>query len=94
MKLAIFQRSTSETRPDAHVIAVRPLVTDRQWLYFTDHQSQHIMEQVGMNLKLNGEAVVIPFGDGESVLATKGHADQLVKDLQFALQEWADYVNG
>ena len=90
MKLAIFERSTSETRP--HVIAI--LLGEGNWREYSVHRAQEIMEIIGMSLKNNDGSVVIPFGEGESVQVNAEYAGNLVKYLEIALQEWADYVNG
>ena len=92
MKLAIFERSTSATRPDAHVIAVS--VPGGLIDYCNKHQAQHIMEKVGMTLNSGISNITIDFGNQGYHQATHEYARQLVNDLQFALQEWADYVNG
>ena len=90
MKLAIFERSTSETRP--HVIAI--LLGEGNWREYSVHRAQEIMEMIGMNIDSENNPVVIPFGEGESVQVSAEYAAQLVNDLQIALQAWANYVNG
>ena len=92
MKLAIFQRSTSATRPDAHVIAVISPRGDQ--IYCTDNQAQDMMEHVDMSLNSNHDPVLAPFGPGAYMRVSPEYAKQLAEDLEFALQEWADYVNG
>ena len=89
MKLAIFERSTSATRPDAHVIAV--FIDERIVCNYDNHQAQHLMEQVGMILDHGDGDLIVDFGAVSSLRVSQEYAKQLVKDLEFALQEWADY---
>ena len=89
MKLAIFQRSTSKTRPDAHVIAVSVIGIPQ--IAYTNHEAQHMMEQIGMILDHGEGWLTIDFGlHGERRIPHK-YANQLVNDLQIALQAWANY---
>ena len=92
MKLATFQRSSSETRPDAHVIAVISPSGDQ--VYCTDNQAQDMMEQVGLSFVSNHDPVLAPFGPGAYMRVSPEYSKRLVKDLECALQEWANYVNG
>ena len=91
MKLAIFERSTSATRPDAHVIAV--INPAEVVVNYTDNEAQHLMEQIGMILDPSYRGMKIDFGRLGSHRMTHEYAAQLVNDLEVALQEWADYVN-